>query len=213
LLHRSVSNAEVLARYRNGSNSTATVTVGAAQTSSAAPWTTSIAQSRSGVSSLAAPTTSAGADAWITAIGVDEPGVEMSAWWWVGDPTASEVAAGTRTGVAATDQFDAEATASGLALGVIDGAIQSTVDTDPTTLAAGSWQRVVMSTDELGTTTFSVDGVTLLGPNALSGAGSGSVGFRAGLIGAGQQWFIDDVVLRRLVSDEPTTSLGPVERN
>ncbi len=213
LHHRSLTTAEVMARFRNGQNPAAFVSIGAAQTAAPAPWTTSALQSRTGGNALAAPLTNPGADAWITAVGVNEPGVEMTAWWWVSNPAITDVAAGTRTGPAATDQFDASATGAGLDLAELAGATRTSVDTDPTTLAAGTWQQVVMTTDELGNTTFALDGTVRLGPTALSGEPSGSVGFRAADIFGGEQWFIDDVMVRRLVSDEPTTSLGPLERN
>lgn len=211
LRHVALSTAEIAARHRNGADPAGFVTIGGEQSAVPVPWTTSTSQARSGASALAAPETSSGADAWITAVGVDEPGIEMTAWWWVSDPTSSVVAAGTRTGADPTDQFDAVASATGLDLGVIDGATRTSDDSDPTVLQTGSWQQIVMSTDELGTTSFRLDGSTVLGPAGLVGTATGSVGFRAADIGVGELWFIDDVRLRRLVSDEPTTSLGPIE--
>ena len=213
LQHRALPVAEVQARFRNTADPSAFISMGAEQTAAPAPWTTSTLQSRTGGNALAAPITSPGADAWITAIGVDEPGVEFSAWWWVSDPAASEIAAGSRTGATATDQFDARASGTGLDLGVIDGATRVSSATDGTVLTAGVWQRIVLSTDELGLSWFRLDGADRLGPSPLVGATTGSVGFRAGGIVPGQQWYVDDVRVRRLVSDEPTTSLGAIERN
>jgi len=41
---------------------------------------------------------------------------------------------------------------------------------------------------------------------------SGSIGLRAGLLPGGTSWFVDDVQARRLVTPEPVTSLGPIDR-
>ncbi|MCP3912464.1 MAG: hypothetical protein GY713_16085, partial [Actinomycetia bacterium] len=54
-----------------------------------------------------------------------------------------------------------------------------------------------------------VTGWTAQGTDILSG----SLGLRAGLLGVGEQWFIDDPRARRLVTPEPVASLGPLDRN
>ncbi len=213
LSHRATPAAEIAARFRNVSSPAAYLSIGAAQSAAPTSWTTAAVQTRTGAGAAAAPITPAGVDAWLTAVGVDEPGVEFASWWWVSDPATSEVAAGTRTGAVATDQFDLAATSSGLDLGVFDAGSRTSSATSPTVLASGSWQRIVVLTDELGVTSVWVDGVQEIGPTALSGLVSGSVGFRATSMDGAERWFVDDVRARRLVSDEPIASLGVLERN
>ena len=41
---------------------------------------------------------------------------------------------------------------------------------------------------------------------------SGSVALRTGYLNSGEQWFIDDARGRRLVTAEPVTTLGPLDR-
>lgn len=212
LQHREWSAVETQARFVTGSSPGAYLSLGSEQFGSPDAWTTSTDQSRGGASALAAPET-VGGDAWVTALGIDEPGVEVTAWWWVSDPASSEQAVGTRTGVAATDQFEAAARGAGLDLALMSGSTRTPASTSATVLAPGSWQQVRISTDELGVTSLTLDGTPELGPSLLSGLATGSVGFRAADIDPTEQWFIDDVRVRRLVSDEPTTSLGPLERN
>lgn len=68
-------------------------------------------------------------------------------------------------------------------------------------------------TDELGRSTAWIDGVEVIGPTPHGGGTSdGSAGLRAESVTAAG-WYVDDVLIRRYVSDEPTTTLGPVNRN
>ncbi len=190
------------------------VSMGGVQTSAPAAWTISTTIGRTGGNSLMAPETVAGADAWATAVGLDEPGIEFESWWQVSDPTLVEVASGSRTGSAPTDQHETASTGAGFDLATIVGRIRTQETATPATLPPAQWVRVVLRTDELGFSRVWVDGTQVLGPILHGGgASSGSVGLRAGVIPVGQTWHVDDTRVRRLVSDEPVTSLGALDRN
>jgi hypothetical protein len=124
------------------------------------------------------------------------------------------VAGGSRTGVTPTDQNETELSVAGFDLATLVGATRTQEATSPATIGVATWAEVLLRTDELGNSSVWVDGVQIIGPTAHSGgAATGSVGLRSGNIPVGETWNIDDVRLRRLVSDEPITSLGPLDRN
>ena len=212
--HTARSTDWIATAHANQVNPSAFVTMGAAQTSAPRSWTVSTSLGRSGTNSLLAPETAAGADAWLAAIGVDEPGVEFSSWWRVSNPAAVDIASGTRAGVVPTNQNETSLTGAGFDLGTMLG--RSRIQEAPAagSLSAGTWAQVVIRTDEAGVSSVFVDGVQVLGPTLHSGGELlGSVGLRAGNVPSGVTWHVDDTQLRRLVSDEPTASLGALDRN
>ena len=215
VVHTARSGAWLATVTANVTQTSAFVTLGAVQTQNAGTWTTSGAHAHSGVAALAAPTTPAtGADAWAVATGIDEPGVEFESWWRVSDLAALEAAVGTRTGTLAITQYETALTASGFDLATLIGATRSTAAAPTAPLNPLTWTRVTFRTDETGATTVLVGGTPVRGPASLSGRPArGSVGFRVGELPPGQSWFIDDVQLRRYVSDEPATTVGPLDRN
>ena len=199
--------------YNNLSNATSMVSIGGVETGVPGSWTTSTATTRSGSHALAAPETAAGADAWAVATGIDEPGLVFESWWFLTDPSTTAAAAGTNTGAAPTDQREVAAGPAGLALGAIDGAVRTTDATDPASISLGTWTRVEIRTDELGSSSVWLDGVEVIPPTAHSGGRTGgSAGLRSGELAATERWYVDDVRIRRYVSDEPETTLGPLDR-
>jgi hypothetical protein len=211
--HTARSSAWIETAYLNQSNPTGFVSVGEVETAAAGTWSASSTVMRNGGGSLAAPAAGAGAEAWATATGLDEPGLAFESWWYVTSPATSRVAAGTNAGATPIEQRELGATD-----GTVDLATRSvggrTVDASiATAVPAGTWTRVEIRTDELGRSTAWIDGAQVIGPTPHSGGTSaGTAGLRAGAVGAGG-WYVDDVRIRRYVSDEPTTSLGPLHRN
>ncbi len=214
--HTARSAAWLATAQANMANPSAFVTVGGPQTGAPAPWTTTSAAAHSGTTALAAPWVGGSATgAWITATGLNLPGAEFESWWRLSDPTAVTVAAGTRTGSAPANQYETGLTAAGFDLASLVGGTRTVgaagSGSGPT---ANTWTKVVISTDETGATRVSVGGTTIRGPVTLTGGPtSGSVGLRVGSLLFPQTWFVDDVQVRKLVSDEPDTSLAPFDRN
>ncbi|MEZ5410638.1 MAG: LamG-like jellyroll fold domain-containing protein [Acidimicrobiales bacterium] len=214
--HSARSAAWLATAQANMSSPGAFVVMGGPQTEAPAAWTTTSAAAHGGANALAAPNVGAStAGPWITATGLDLPGVEIESWWRLSNPSSVTVAAGTRTGLAAANEYEVGLTSSGFDLAALVGGTR-TVGAAPsgTGPTADTWTRVVLSTDETGVTRVSVGGTPVRGPVTLSGGpSSGSVGFRVGSMPAPFTWYIDDVQARKLVSDEPDTSLAPIDRN
>jgi CSLREA domain-containing protein len=203
----------ILTEFANVTEADRFVTLGAPQTSVPGSWTTTTGTVRSGSHALAAPATVAGADAWATARGVDEPGIAFEAWWFVSDPATTEAASGTITGTAPTDQYEAGITVGDVDLATNRGGDRTVDATTGTSIVPGVWTRVEILTDELGRSRVVVDGVEALAPTAHSApADRGSFGVRVGALSSGEV-VVDDVRARRYVSDEPVTTLGPILRS
>ncbi len=213
--HGGVSAERVGFEYANVTTPTAVVSVGGEQVGTADPWTVDTVQVRSGTGAASAPETSVGqADAWLTAIGIDEPGTEFSSWWWFSTDSGIDLASGTRTGSVSTDQYETAVTSSsGWDLATNIGGAR-TVQAGPVgTPLTGQWVQVTIRTDESGASSVSIDGTEVIAATAQgTGMLSGSVGLRAGLLPIGEVWYVDDARARRLISAEPTTSIGPLER-
>ncbi len=212
--HVARSSDRIATSYANLSNPAAFVSMGAVQVAAPRAWTVSTSLGRTGSNSLSAPETAPGADAWATAIGIDEPGVEFVSWWYISDPSVVTVAGGSRTGVDPTDQNETALSAAGFDLATIVGPARTQEATSPSVVGGGIWAEVTLRTDQLGVSSVWLDGFEILGPTAhTGGAATGSVGLRTGGIPVGERWNIDDVRLRRFVSDEPLATLGPLDRN
>ncbi|MCP5029101.1 MAG: hypothetical protein GY929_22740, partial [Actinomycetia bacterium] len=153
--------------------------------------------------------------AWAVATGIDEPGTVFESWWWFSTDTGLDIGSGTRATATPTDEYEAALTSpSGWELRHRTG-LSETVDAAAAGApSTGSWVKVELWTDQLGTSRLFIDGVEVTGWTAQgTDILSGSLGLRAGLLGVGEQWFIDDPRARRLVTPEPVTSLGPLDRN
>ena len=210
--HVARSAADLATEQANVSQPAAFVSLGVRQTAAPAAWTTSTSVHRTGTHALQAPHATPGTAAWATAQGLDEPGLAFESWWYLTSPATGLVAAGTHTGAAPTDQSEAGAGAGGFDVATSSGPTRTVTATQPGTLAAGTWTRVEVRTDELGRTSSFVGGVQVIGPTAQpTGQVSGSAGLRAVSLPTGD-WYVDDVAIRRYVSDEPTTTLGPIAR-
>lgn len=216
ITHAPLAANDVALRHANTVAGTLAVTVGQQQTGAPGPWAVRTDQSRSGSYALAAPTTAgSGAAAWAVATGIDEPGVVFESWWWVDSTANVDLASGTRAGASPTDQFDA-----GFIAGsdwVLRRRFGPTTNTDGTgtfALSTGTWVRVEQWTDQNGNSRLIVDGnevITWTGQT--SPPVGGSVGFRVGRLPGAQTWFIDDPRARKLISPEPVTTLGPLDRD
>jgi hypothetical protein len=216
LSHNAPNAAEVSFEYNNVKNPAAVVSIGGAQTSTADPWVISGTQTRSGTSAARAPeATTAGRDAWLRATGIDEPGIEFTSWWWLSTDTAVDVAAGTRAGAAATNQYETAVTSSsGWDLATDISGSRSQQVPPAGTPPLGSWVEVTIKTDEAGNSTVIVDGTEIIAETTQgTGLLTGSAALRAGRLPIGEFWYVDDARVRKLIGAEPTATLGPLERN
>ncbi|MFK8026290.1 MAG: FG-GAP-like repeat-containing protein [Ilumatobacter sp.] len=207
-------SAEWLATsHLNVTDPSGMVVVGAGQRAAAGSWAATTDASRSGAHALEAPPSNGDTSPWAVISGIDEPGVAFESWWFLTDPSASSVASGTNTGITPTDQRETRADSAGFDLAAVDGATRIVDDTDSTTVSVGAWTKVDLRTDETGTSSVTVNGAEIIPPTAHSaGTSAGSAGLRVIDLPGGSRWFVDDVRVRRLVSDEPTTTLGPFHR-
>jgi len=212
--HRALSSGEVTTIYRTQTDPAATLSVGTEQSGVAAPWTVSGTETRSGSFALEAPTVALGSSAWATAIGIDEPGVVVDTWWWLSTDTGIDVATGVRTGAAPTDQWETSLDSpAGWDLGRMAGPIRPQDASRTGVPVIGAWVKVTMKTDQNGDSSVWIDDTEIISPtNQGLVPESGSIGLRAGLLPGGTSWFVDDVQARRLVTPEPVTSLGPLDR-
>jgi CSLREA domain-containing protein len=214
ILHRAETADAIATHVANITNPAGFMTFGREQTGAARPWTVSSTQTRSGGFAAAAPQVDGpGETAWLTATGLDEPGMVFRSWWWT-STTTLDIAAGTRTGTVATDQYETASSVSGFNLAQRTGA-SVTQDAAPTgSPDTGRWVQVEIWTDQNGDSRVLVDGVEVIGWTPQGSAlTSGSLGLRAGGIPAGENWYIDDTRGRRLITPEPVTTLGPLDRN
>lgn len=211
--HMARSAADVATEYANLTQPALFVTVGARQTSAPGAWSAGSGTHRSGTHALAAPEATPGSAAWATATGLDEPGLAFESWWYHTSPTTGLVAAGTNTGTTPTDQREAGLGAGGVDVATSAAGARTVDGSIGGSIAAGTWTRVEIRTDELGRSSVWIGGTQVIAPTAHSGGTSaGAAGLRADTL-IGQQWYVDDVLLRRYVSDEPTTVVGPITRN
>ena len=78
----------------------------------------------------------------------------------------------------------------------------------------GTWLKVALWTAPLGDPRLFIDGTQVTGWTAQGSALlSGSMALRAGLLPTGETWYVDDARGRKLVTPEPVTSLGALDRN
>ncbi len=215
LAHEAVVGSRLSARYANATVSSF-VQVGAQQTSTPGAWTTSGVQTRSGSFALSAPETSGpDAAAWAVATGIDEPGTVFRTWWWTSTDSGVDIASGTRAAATPTDEFEAALLSpSGWELRQRAAAAETTDAAAAGAPTSGTWQKVELWTDQLGDTRLFIDDIEVTGwtsqGNALL---SGSLALRAGLLPSGQSWYVDDARGRKLITPEPVTSLGALDRN
>ncbi|MEM9565832.1 MAG: LamG-like jellyroll fold domain-containing protein, partial [Actinomycetota bacterium] len=213
--HRAYAAERVAADHTAATDGANLVSIGGQQTGAPGPWTVSADQARSGGFSLSAPETAAGGGAaWAVATGIDEVGSSFRSWWWVSSATGVDLAGGTRAGAVPTDQFEVALTSpAGWELRRRSG---PTVATDAVAAGApstGTWVEVEIQTDQDGNSRILIDGVEVTGWTAQGGdPASGSIGLRTGLLPTGQRWYVDDPTARKLITPEPVTSLGPLDR-
>jgi uncharacterized delta-60 repeat protein/CSLREA domain-containing protein len=201
--------------HANLADPAAFVSMGSAQSAPPGAWTVTPGAARTGGYGLAAPTGDGSSDAWVTASGVDEPGVEFSGWWKIGDAGAADLGAGTRAGGAAAHQLEAGVRngSSDLVAETVAGSGSTRDATAGSGPSSGQWARVTVRTDETGWTSVRLNGSTVIaGVLQPDGRASGTVGLRSRRLALPSFWFIDDLRVRRLVSDEPVTTLGWLQR-
>ncbi|MFK7918022.1 MAG: LamG-like jellyroll fold domain-containing protein [Ilumatobacter sp.] len=192
------------------------LTIGAEQTGAAGAWTASGTESRSGGFSMSAPETiDSGAAAWAVATGIDEPGIVFESWWWLSQASDLDVAAGTRATNRPVDQYSAAAVDSPSAWEIRQPlGDTTTVDaTNTATIDTGQWVHVEIWTDQLNNTRLVVDGMEIIGWTAQGGAlTTGSAGLAVHRLPNGEAWYVDDARTRKLVTPEPATTLGTLQR-
>lgn len=189
------------------------VTVGTVQTEASDGWTTTTGQARSGSASALAP--SGVLRSWLTLDGVDEVGLEATAWWRVTD-LGLDVAQGVRAGDAAgpdprRQDETALTGAAGWDLGQLDGTrTQLAAPPAGQAPAVDTWQRVTVRIDQADALSATAAGFDV--PLAAAGVlPSGSIGLRADGLPLGEAWWVDDLRLRRYVTPEPVATLRRTE--
>ncbi|MEM9893128.1 MAG: right-handed parallel beta-helix repeat-containing protein [Actinomycetota bacterium] len=192
------------------------LTVGEEQSGVPDPWTVTTDQARSGTRSLLAPETPVGTGAaWATAPGFDEPGWSFTSWWYLSTADGVDLGVTNRASETPADGFEAAVvSAAGLELRHRTGGttvVDAPADGAP---ATGGWVKVELQTDQDGNSRLLLDGVEVTGWTA-QGAdpSSGSIGLRTGLLPGGERWYVDDPQARKLVTPEPTATLGPLDRD
>jgi hypothetical protein len=201
--------------HANVSDPAGFVSMGSAQSAPPDPWTVSSGAARTGGYGLSAPSGDGSTDAWLTASGIDEPGVEFSGWWKVGDAGAADLGAGTRAGGAAVNQLEGGVRdgSGDLVAETVAGSGRTRDATAGSGLSDGQWARVTVRTDETGRTSVRLGNSTVIAPLLQpDGRASGTVGLRSRKLLLPSFWFVDDLRVRRLVSDEPVTTLGALQR-
>ena len=120
-----------------------------------------------------------------------------------------------RTGAVPTDQWETALTSpAGWNLGRHQGGTQTEDAAAAGTPAPGVWVEVTLRTDQNGDTSVWIDGTEVIASTNQGGVpASGSIGLRTGLLPPSESWYVDDVRARRLVTQEPTATLGPLDRN
>ncbi len=214
--HVALTANEIAVRHSTVADQALTISVGQQQTDAAGSWIVSGLQSRSGGFALAAPETAdSGAAAWAVATGIDEPGVVFETWWWASIATGVDLASGTRAGQSPTDQFDAAFVgADTWDLRRRSGAADAVDGSGTQALTTGTWVKVEQWTDQNGASRLLVDGVEVAPWTAQAALpAGGSLGLRVGRLPGGQSWYVDDPRARRLVMPEPTSTLGPLDRD
>lgn len=212
-LSTAVGSEWVLADYAYGSQAAQAGTYGAQETGAALPWTQSGTGGRSGSGAATAPTGSAG-QSWLVADGVDEIGVEFDSWWYLTVDSGIDVGQGTRAAALGGAQNEVRVSSvSGFEISEF-GPTGSNQIQAPTGGAYGTgWRRVRVRIDQTGAAIVAVDGVDLPGPVLFDNdPASGSIGFRSLALPNGEQWLVDDVLARRYVNPEPTSTVYNYER-
>ncbi len=208
-----VSPDWILADYQFGSGTNQTGTFGARETGAALPWTQVGSGGRSGSGAASAPTVSPG-QSWLVADGVDEVGIEFESWWYLTTDTGVDVGQGTRTATLGGAQNEVRvSSAAGFEISEFGPGGSNQLQA-PTGGAYGAgWRRVRVRIDQDGAAIVAVDGIDLPGPVLFdSDPASGSIGFRSVALPNGEQWLVDDVLARRYVNPEPTSTVYNYER-
>jgi hypothetical protein len=181
-------------------------------------WQVAPGQARSGSFALKAPTVQ-NTHRWIVADGIDEADLLVESHWRMSTVADMDLGQGQRTsGSASVSQYETTLQgASGWGIAKMIGGSWSQITAPPegqepdaitwtkvTTILTGTKMRVLID----GTQTAPADGWADVGGELETG----SIGFRVGNIPANHDWYIDDVIARRYVDPEPTTSLGAPDR-
>ena len=146
--------------------------------------------------------------------------MRVDAWWRLSTTTNVTVSQGVRAGGGGTvNQYEGtlNTTPRWTTTKDVNGTVSTvyTAPADATCPTANTWAKVSVEISGTGWRAFCND--TQVAPAAgFSTTGgelsSGSVGFRVANIPAAQNWWIDDVVVRRFVYPEPTLTLGTADR-
>ena len=176
-------------------------------------------QAHSGTYSLKAAA-GTGVTRWLVANGLDYADVRVDAWWRLSTTTNVTVSQGVRAGSGGSvNQYEGtlNTTPRWTTTKEINGTATTvfTAAADATCPTANTWAKVSVEITGTQWRTFCND--TQAAPAAgFSTTGgeltTGSVGFRVANIPVGQNWWVDDVVVRRFVNPEPTSALGTVDR-
>jgi hypothetical protein len=204
--------------YNNTKSGSTFYTLGAQEAAAVAnPFTAATDQVHGGTYSLKAATNTAGDD-WIYANGLSaETGLRIDAYWRASSPGTLGAALGLRSGSTATENMYE---LSHLAAGgwQADKNVTGTVTSfssvaEGTCLAANTWTKLSLLVQSNQVRAYCADSTGLVPAaswytDAGSTFASGTAAILNRSLAAGQNWWVDDVTIRRLVNAEPVVTVG-----
>jgi len=184
----------------------------------AGTWNIVPAAAHSGNGGVAMTGPLAGANRWIERAGLDTADVALESYWRVTGAAGNDLGMGVRSVAQAAPRhylINLEQ-ANGLVLAKDTASGFMTLSPYVTPPAANTWTRVaimiagqnarVLVND---TQVIPAAGSTNVGTELTSG----SVSLYAYQLGNAQSWYVDDLIVRRYVDPEPTTTLEPEQQN
>ena len=175
-------------------------------------WQIATDQPRSGTYAVKYPAEADSAERMNANPALDEADVYVDAWWRMSAPASTDVSQGFRRSADSLSSYETNlegAAGWNIAKEISDTWSELLVNAG--TPAANTWTRMGIAIDGTGMRVFK-DGAQLLPASGSFDVGtelaSGNIGFKKWAVGAGEAWWIDDVVARKYVDPEPTTGLG-----
>ena len=175
-------------------------------------WQIATDQPRSGTYAVKYPAEADSAERMNANPALDEADVYVDAWWRMSAPASTDVSQAFRRSADSLSSYETNlegAAGWNIAKEISDTWSELLVNAG--TPAANTWTRMGIAIDGTGMRVFK-DGAQLLPASGSFDVGtelaSGNIGFKKWAVGAGEAWWIDDVVARKYVDPEPTTGLG-----
>jgi hypothetical protein len=175
-------------------------------------WQVATDQSRSGTYAVKYPAEADSNERMNANPALDEADVYVDAWWRFSDVASSDFSQAFRRSADSLSSYETNLeVAAGWNIAKEISGTWSELLANAGTPAANTWTRMGTAIDGTGMRVFK-DGTQILPASGSFDVGtelaSGNIGFKKWSVGAGEAWWIDDVVARKYVDPEPTTGLG-----